>query len=217
MGQNLLVCPLPAFIADVPSQDCPVRFDQIQRMMLTRLTSTSFTVTSILLEATWTPRMTASDDEKIVGTPKFASMVLPMPDPIRTGGDDNTTINGIPVLEGLARVSITGLLIRNMNAEVSKALRSLTAESAPQPGETNLGVYFINRFKQIIFSKGTGTPALAEPFPIYNFVVSDVGSEGYNKDNTHSISFDLEGGWSENFDMLQITEFNPLTIKNEAP
>lgn len=210
---NLLVCPLPAFIADIPSQACPVRFDQIQRIMLTRLTSTPFTVTNILLEATWTPRMTATDDEKIVGTPRFAGLVLPMPDPIRTGGDDNTTMNGIPVLEGLARVSITGLLIRNMNAAVSKALRALVSESAPQPGETNLGGYFVNRFNEIIFNKNGSD---AEPFPIYNFVVTDVGSEGYNKDNTHSVSFDLPGGWSQDFDKLKITDFNLLTIKNST-
>jgi len=98
-----------------------------------------------------------------------------------------------------------------MNAAVAKALRALASESAPQPGETGLGAYFITRYKNIIFNKNGSN---AEPFPVYNVVLSDVGSEGLNKDNTHSLSFDLEGGWSADFDQLAITAFNPLTIKN---
>lgn len=208
---NLFVCPPPAALADIPSQACPVRFDQIQRILFTRLTSTPFTATDVLLEATWTPRMTASDDEKIVGTPRFAGFTLPMPDPLKEGGNDNSTINGVPTLSGLPVVSITGLLLRNMNADVAKAIRALAGESALQPGETNLGAYFINRFKQIIYMK-SGTDVL--PFPIYNVILSDVGSEGLNRDNTHALSFDLEPGWSQDFDMKSIVAFNPLTIKN---
>lgn len=209
--ENLLVCPTPAFLADVPSQTCPVKFDQIQRFLLTRLSATPFTETNILLEATWTPRMIASDNTKIVGTPKFAGFTLPILEPLKSGGNDNTTINGVASLDGLPFVPIPPFTIRNMNSIVAKALRALASESAPQPGETNLGVYFVNRFGNIIYRK-SGANAL--PFPLYNFVVSDVGSDGLNRDNAHGITSDLEPGWSQDFAMLPVPLFNLLTIKN---
>lgn len=206
---NLIVCPLPAYLADVPSNDCPTKFDQIQRILFTRLSSTPFTETDILLEATWTPRMIATDDEKIIGTPKISGMVLPVVEPIKNGGNDNSTIDGVPELVGLGFGAIS-LQIRNVSSAQAKALRALASESV---GETNLGAYFVNRLGEIIYDL-VGTNA--QPFPVYNVAVGDIASEGFNANNVLPISFDLPPGWSQNFAMKKITAFNVLTIKNAA-
>jgi hypothetical protein len=210
---QLIFCPKPAYLGDVPDQDCPVKFDQIQRIMFTRLSaSPHFTESNIITEASWTPRMIATDDTKIIGTPKFSGMVLPDSEPIQSGGNDNTTINGMPSLDGLPFIQ-ANTMIKNMNAAAAKALRLLAPESAIQPGETDLGAYFINRFGEIIYRK-VGSDAL--PFPVYNVIVTDVSSEGLNAPNVHRMFFALEPGWSQDFEMKKITAFNILSIKNAA-
>jgi hypothetical protein len=204
----LFVCPPPAALETVATQDCPERFDQIVRLMIQRVQATpSFTPASILLEATWTPLLVAVADTKIIGTPLIPNVVIPTGEIIKEGGNDNTTINGIPKLAGQAFVPVTAQL-QDANAEVRAALRALASESAVFPGFTNLWAYFVNRFGQVI---GDLDGANVAGFKIYNFFVGDVGTEGLNKSNIANLSFDLEPGWS-NDAVIYTPEFNPLNL-----
>jgi hypothetical protein len=206
--EPLFVCPPPTALASVPTQACPERFDQIVRLMIQRKqTSPSFTTTTVLLEATWTPLKTAVDSTEVVGTPLLANVVIPPGEVLKVGGNDNTTINGIPRLAGRGFVGVT-VQLQDVQATTRAALRALAAESALQPGFTNLWAYFVNRFGQVIYS-ASSTNVLG--FDLYNFMVGDVGTEGLNKSNIANMSFDLAPGWSDNAASLSVPAFNLLT------
>jgi hypothetical protein len=205
----LFTCPPPAALTAVPAQTCPERFDQVVRLFIQRKQSApSFTATSILLQATWTPLLASITATKVIGTPLIPNMVIPTGEIIKEGGNDNTTINGIPKLAGQAFAPVTAQL-QDANKDVRAALRMLASESAVFPGFTNLWAYFVNRFGQVI---GSVNGSNVEGFPIYNFFVGDVGTEGLNKSNIANLSFDLEPGWSNNAVIYTPTDFNPVTL-----
>lgn len=202
----LFTCPPPAALADIPAQDCPERFDQIVRLFFQRKQSVpSFTEATILLEATWTPLLTAVDDTKVIKSPLIPNIVIPTGEIIKEGGNDNTTINGIPKLGGRSFVAVTAQL-QDVEAAVRSALRALASESALQPGFTNLGFFMVNRFNQII-AKSDG-----DSIDVYNVMVGDVGTEGLNKSNVANLSFDLAPGWSDDVAIFTPTDFQPINL-----
>jgi hypothetical protein len=204
---SLFACPPPTALATVPTQACPERFDQIIRFFFQRKQATpSFTASTIKVAATWTPLLTAVDSTKIIGTPLIPNVVIPTGEIKKEGGDDNTTINGIPKLVGRGHVGVTAQL-NDIQATVRAALRALASESALSPGFTNLWMYAINRSGQIIAnSDGSG-------IDVYNVYAGDVGSEGLNKANIANFAFDLAPGWSDNVAIFDPTApFNPLNL-----
>lgn len=205
----LFNCPPPASLAAVPAQDCPERFDQIVRFAFQRIQDTpSFTETSIMLQATWTDLMAETDDTKLILSPLIPNVVIPPGEVLKEGGNDNTTINGIPKLAGRGFVPVTAQL-QDTKAAVRAALRALVAESALIPGFTNLWAYGINRFGQVIYEKSS---ANCLGIKIYNLYVGDTGTEGLNKSNINNLTFDLEPGWSDATATIKPTAFNPLTL-----
>jgi hypothetical protein len=91
-----------------------------------------------------------------------------------------------------------------LSSAILAAIRALANESV---GSSNIWAYMINRFGQIIAnSDGSG-------IPVYNVMVGDVGTEGFNKPNIARMSFDLAPGWSDDLIIVNPTApFNPLTI-----
>lgn len=206
-------CPLPNALGAVPETNCPVIFGQIAKIAIQRIQAVpSFTLVNALLKATWTPLLAAADDEKIVLTPMVNNVVLPQSELLTEGGNDNTTINGIRNVRGLGAVTVTGQIL-NITEATKAALQALFGESkSPTPGATNLWGYFLTTDGKVIGKKeGLNLAGI----PIYNLALTDPGSEGYNKDNVFNFSFDMEGGWSDGFEVLK-TDFKPLTFKNPA-
>lgn len=209
---DLFACPLPDALADIPATDCPVKFDQIQKFAFQRIQATpSFTPTNILTVPEWHALLIAGDDSKIVITPYLNSVVIPPGDALTEGGNDNTTLNGIPTLRGLGFVNVTAQL-RNVSAETAAGLRALTAEST-QNGFTNVWVYMFNRFRKII---GSLESARVAGFPVYNLIVTDVSTEGFGKDNIYNVQFAMAGGWSEFWQEYAPTTFNPLNLSADT-
>jgi hypothetical protein len=209
MPEALFSCPPPTVLADIPDQTCPERFDQIVKIVFQRTqTAPSFTTASILLQATWTPLLSAVDDTKAVISPLIPNVVIPVGEVLKEGGNDNTTINGIPKLAGRSFAAVTAQL-QDAEKDVRAAMRALAAESALIPGYTNLWAYFINRFGQVIGVENGGN---VEGIPVYNLYVGDVGTEGLNKANIANLSFDLAPGWSDNVAIYTPTAFNPLNL-----
>lgn len=207
----LFTCPAPTALADIPAQSCPERYDQLIRMFLMRRQSAAlFTTTTVKLAATWTPLFAETDSTKIVKTPLLSNVVIPPGEILKEGGNDNTTINGIPRLNGRGFAAVT-IQLQDAEAAVRKALRALASESALQPGFTNLEAIFVNRFGQLIYRAGS-TPTDVFGIPLYNFVVGDVGTEGFGKSNIANMSFDLAPGWSDDVAMIGVTDFNPVTV-----
>lgn len=206
---SLFSCPPPSALASIPVTACPVRFDQIVRLAIQRKqSSASFTETSILLQATWTPLLSATDATKLVLTPLIPNMVIPPTEILSNGGNDNTTINGIPELRGIGFAQVTAQL-QSESAATRLALRALASESALTPGFTNLWAYFINKDGQVIGKKNSTN---VEGFPIYNIAVGDPGTEGYLQNNKTNFSFALEGGWADAAAIYAPTAFNPVNL-----
>lgn len=204
----LFVCPPPTALATIPAQTCPERFDQIVKFFYQRKQATpSFTTTTLLVQATWTPLLTAVDSTKVVKSPLIPNVVIPPGEVLKEGGNDNTTINGIPKLSGRGFIPCTAQL-QDTEAAVREAIRALAGESALIPGFTNLWVYMVNRFGQIICGKdGTDCPGI----DIYNLMAGDTGTEGLNKNNINNLTWDLAPGWSDNVAVFT-PSFNILTL-----
>lgn len=209
---DLFACPAPTAIASIPATDCPVRWDQIQKILLRRINGReALSTTNILLSATITPLLTETDDTKLIVSPFISNLVIPTTEALKEGGNDNTTINGVPILRGLGFAAATGQ-IKNISAATAAAIRAITPETAVQPGQTDIEVMFVNKDGKVIAQNPSST--LVTGFPIYNLVLTDVGSEGFGKDNVHNLSFDLAPGWSEKHAMYTPTDYNALTISN---
>jgi hypothetical protein len=183
--------------------------DQIVRIAFQRKQAApSFTTTSILVQATWTPLLSAVGDTKVVLSPLIPGMVIPPSEILENGGNDNTTINGIPELRGIGFTKVTAQL-QSESAAIRVALRKLAAESALTPGFTNLWGYFINKDGQVI---GSLNGSNVEGFPIYNVAVGDPGTEGYLQNNKTNFSFALAGGWADSLAIYNPTDFNPVNL-----
>lgn len=202
--EPLFTCPPPTALPSIPSQDCPEVWEQIDTILFQRIPANgepSFTETTILDQATWTPLMTASDNTKAIKSPLLPNFIIPPSEALTEGGNDNTGLNGIPRFLGHGFVTVTFDLY-NRNAAVRNALASLAAQTASQPGETLVWAYFVNRFKQIVAGEdGSG-------IPVYNFNVGDPGTEGYNKYTIAKGSFHLPAGWSKGLKLFTPT-FDP--------
>lgn len=203
-------CPLPSALTSVPESECGTTFGQISKIGIQKIqASPSFSDSTIALKATWTPLLAASAGTKIVLTPMISNFIIPQSDVKAEGGGDNTTVNGIRNVIQLNTVTASGKLL-NINEDTKAALQALFPFSkAPMAGATLLWAYFITTAGNVIYKKG------GEGFPIYNLIVTDPAAEGFGKDNSFGFSFDLEGGWSDNFAMVA-SDFKPLTFKNPS-
>jgi hypothetical protein len=207
--EQLFACPPSATLTTIPAHDCAERFDQIIRFLFQlKQDDAPFTATSVLLAATWAPFMAASDETKIVGTPIFGGLTIPKGGFIKTGGGDNSTPNGIPVLGGRQNVSLTPEL-KDIKKAVRAAVRALAQHSALAPGFTNLTFFPVNRYGQIIAAQ-EGTDVFG--IDVYNVLLGDTGSEGLGAANANDMNMDLAAGWSDNVVMFKPTDFNPINL-----
>jgi len=120
-------CPRPATISDIPQFTCPEELGQIQRLGFMRGSFTNFAAAPVDLTTDWTPKLTAADDEHVVITPLIEGFTIPSGEPITEGGDDNTTLNGNPVVVGDGQIVASGMG-RQWNAAIVTALKELACE-----------------------------------------------------------------------------------------
>ena len=209
---DLFSCPAPTAIASIPNDSCPIRWEQVQKLLLRRITGAeALTTATVLLSATITPLLSAADATKIVVSPFLSNVVFPPNEILKEGGNDNTTLNGVPQLRGLGFTNVT-FQLKNASAAVAAALAAITAETAVQPGQTNIEALLVNKDGKVIAKNPASTTVVG--FPIYNFVLTDVSSEGFGRDNVYNGSFDLAPGWSDKHAMYTPTDWNALTIDN---
>lgn len=223
MGSILFICPPVTPISDIDKQTCPEKFGQIQRIALrltqtpgTPATPTFATVADLLDQTKWTAALAATDITKIQVTPFISGLVLPPGTPILEEGDNNNTVNGIQLLQGMSNINVTGANFKNLPALIAEQLRTFTQFSALTPGFTNLEAFFFNEFGQIIHDMH---PDGIQPkgFDIYNWIVPAVGSEGLNKTNVTNLQFTLLGTYDARLKisdpMRKLTgAWNPLNL-----
>jgi hypothetical protein len=198
-------CPAPTSLTEIPKQDCGVNLKQIQRVAFQRNGNqfgADATVPNTILElADWQALMAATDNTKIVITPLIgANPTIEPGDAITSGGGDNSTLNGVEEVEGV-NPSAFSCEFKELSPAIEKAMKTLLCEKS-------LTVYLILQGGKIAVVeidtdkyKGFG---IQSPF------LSDRGNQGYATKDTHTMSFSLAAGWSE--DLVIITpNFNPLT------
>jgi len=204
-----LTCPLPGSLTPITPASCPFRFDQIVKLLLFQPGGPSFAnADAMKLLATWTPYLSANDDTRIVTTPIFAGFVIPGSEALTTGGNDNSTFNGIPEYNGEGTVTTTGGF-RNLPSRPKLDMEKLTQFSlASAVGTTNLQLMMVNKDGYIFYTESADN--IIGGIDAYNWRIGSVGSEGFNAPNITPFGFSLIEGWDRYLQVVK-PNFNPLT------
>lgn len=193
-------CPANAAIPTIPDPTCPEDIGQIVRLILTRQgNQIAATEAAAKLLATYTPLFAAVDETKIQITPKLMeATTIPPGEPIKEGGDDNSTPLGRALVVGAGTIPFEGFL-RGVNSAIIDALQQFSCE--------DLDVAFVNEFGQIGFRKNTDLSLRG--IPIHAFFAGTKGAEGKNTQDKSKITFGLDSDWRKNFVLVTPTDFDP--------
>jgi len=199
-------CPVGTAISTITPSTCPYDIKQIQKLIWTRKGNQIASLATAKLEATWTGLLAATDGTKAQVTPYVYDSILTAGDAVEDGGGDNTTLNGVPIIEDVAPSQFTGFF-RNQNQQsVIKVLREYKCE--------DLATYFVNRDGYIV-GKYASDGVKIEGFPISALHISDAHSEGYGQPTKNMLSFYMSDGegWSDDLVIIE-TAFNALELSN---
>lgn len=201
-------CPTPSALTAIPTQDCEVNLNQVQRMAFQRIaTGNQFgtnalpAANDITVLADWQARITATDATKIVVTPFIgANPIIEAGDAITNGGGDNSTLNGVEEVEGV-NPSRFSTEFKGLAPAIEKAMKTLMCEK-------NLQVYFFLQGGKIAVVEIDANNQ--KGFKAESVFFSDRNNAGFATKDTHNMSFALPAGWSENLKIIT-PAFNPLT------
>lgn len=219
---SLFECPCPdnSALVEIPNVDCELHMGQIQRLAFVKQgkviwdsasgggagTGVPTAAQQLDLLADWQALISAVGDTKIVLTPLIkGDPVIAPGEAIKSGGGDNSTMNGVEEVMG-ENPSIFTAMFKGLTGAQVKALRALPCH--------DVEVYFILQGKRIAYNAdplavaGSGTNATG--FPIESLFIGSRANNGYATKDTNAISFNLVGGWDENLEIMTPL-FNPLT------
>lgn len=208
---NLCTCPAAASLTSIPAAGCPESFGQIQKIAFQRLrkadgTKNSFTSTSsILIKASWTAKMAASDATKIVISPYIQAPSQEAGSP-RTFGGGNETLGGVEIIIGREPSTFTGV-IRSVSQGVIKAMKQLQCEAQAD----NLGVFLIDENGAVEAIKDESVATTFYPIPIRSLFIGDKAHGGLEAPDSNAIQFSFLPNYSDNLSIQVPTDFNPLT------
>jgi hypothetical protein len=208
---NLCTCPAAAALTTIPSAGCPESFGQIQKIAFQRLrkadgTKNSFTSqNSILLKASWTALMAASDGTKIVLSPYVQAPTNEAGSP-RTFGGGNETLGGVEIIIGREPTTFSAV-IRSVKQDVIKAMKELQCEAQAD----NLGVFLIDENGAVECIKDETTEGTFYPIPIRSLFVGDKSHGGLEAPDSNAIQFAFLPNYSDDLSIQVPTDFNPLT------
>lgn len=203
-------CPAATTLITIPAVQCGENFGQIQKVAFQRLTQAdgtrnSFTTTaSILLKASWTAKLAATDGTKIVVSP-FIEAPTSEPGAARTYGGGNDTLGGVETILGAEPTTFSAVL-RRMPQYVIKIMKELMCEA----NSGNLGVYPFNQAGQIEALQDPTTETTYYPIPIRSLFISDKGHGGLEEPDINNISWSFADGYSDDLKIVTPTDFNPL-------
>lgn len=203
-------CPAAASLTTIPNVACAENFGQIQKVAFQRLvkadgTKNSFTSTaSILLKASWTALLAATDGSKVVVSPYINA-------PADGGGDarmssgGNDDLGGVPEVLGGEPVQFTGQ-IRAVSQSVIKAMKALQCEA----NAGNLGVFLFDENGNIEAIEGE-TAGTYYPIPIRALFIGSKIHGNYDAKDSNAISWYYPDNYSDDLAIVVPTDFNPLT------
>jgi hypothetical protein len=203
-------CPAAAYLTSIPTVSCPENFGQIQKVAFQRLRKSDGTVNSftssasILLKASWTALLTATDGTKIVVSPYINSPADSGGDARMTGGG-NDDLGGIAEVLGGNPVQFDGQL-RAVPQDVIKIMKELQCEA----NAGNLGVFLFDENGNIEAIKGS-TAGTYYPIPIRALFIGSKIHGNFDAKDSNAISWQYPDNYSDNLDIVTPTDFNPLT------
>ena len=197
MGSLTICCSQPSCIASTVTvlNPCLQDFGQIQKMVFWRASNTIASVTTALVEATWTTLLSATGDTKAIPTPFLGGVVIPASEPREFGGG-NETRYGAPIRKGGGSVAVTANMYGE-DQDVIAALKALRCEP--------LEVILINESGQFGYSDAStfsGFPIVAN-----SLFVSDKGFGGMDDGDVNTMMFNLPPNWSDTFEISDVTTF----------
>lgn len=184
-------------LESIPRSQCAFNLGQIIRIGVRRVDLEGDPAFPGLAEIQdveqWQARLDADDDSKIVITPIIEGLTIPASTAILEGGDDNSTLDGMPIsVGGSSPRSETGM-IRSIEAAIRVALKKIQCH---QTLDRPLEVFFFNNAGRIIANLHTDNAGYAG-IPVGAFFVGDPAIEGLNTDDKTPIGFSLAYGWAD--------------------
>lgn len=202
---------------DIPVNNCPESFGQIQKVAFQRLYKStgeknSFkTDAGIEKKASWTPLLAADDDTKIVISPYIQAPTAEA-GAARTFGGGNETLGGVEEIVGREPTPFTGVM-RKLPQKIIKALKELQCESWGD----NLGVYLFDENGAIGAIQDAKTATTHYPIPIRSLFIGDKTLGGYEAPDSNNIQWAFLPNWSDDLAIIVPEDFNPLTDLKAAP
>ena len=207
MGLNC-GCPAGKHLNDLEIAECKESFGQIQKVIITRIFSSTGTKNklpkaTIKTKATMMPLFAVSNGTKLIVSPYIQNPTTE-PGEARTFGGGNQTLGGIEIVIGRGPTNFTGIIYQEAQS-IIKTLKSYSCEK--------IGVFLIDENGNIgaIDSDGTGTNY--EPIPVDKFFVGDKNLGGYEEPDSNAISWSFYPNWSDNLVLIKADtlDYNPLT------
>lgn len=210
-------CPAEAALPDIPAVVCPESFGQIQKVAFQRLykadgTRNSFGGTGqgalpITSLASWTAKLAAENDEKIVISP-FIQAPTNEPGGARVFGGGNETLGGIEMIVGREPNAFNGVF-RMIPQSIIKEIKKLQCESYAD----NLGIYLFDENGAIeSIGDGTGVASTVRyAIPIRSLFISDKGHGGLEAPDNNLVQWVFLPNYSDDIRIDMPTDFNPLT------
>ena len=204
-------CPAATALTTIPNVACAENFGQIQKVAFQRLrqadgTVNSFTnAASILLKASWTALLAATNGTKIVVSPYINS-------PADSGGDarmssgGNDDLGGVATVLGGNPVQFDGSL-RSIPQSVIKAMKELQCEA----NAGNLGVFLFDENGNIEALQDQTTQTTYYPIPIRALFIGSKIHGNYDAKDSNLISWQYPDNYSDDLVIVKPTDFNPLT------
>lgn len=204
-------CPPGSEINDIPTVSCYEQIGQVQKLIFQRMyngsTRNEFTIASANpnVLASWTTFLTASDHTKVQITPYIGSPTLPPPEPITTGGGNDS-------LDGSEE--IIAFNAAQFSAQFYKMTQDVILSLKPYMSE-KLQVYFVTQNNQIIGETDDHTtPTKFRGFEIIpnSFYVGPKGLGGHQERDSNPIGFAMKYDWSDYLHVVTPDgSFKPLT------
>ena len=204
-------CPAASALTTIPNVACAENFGQIQKVAFQRLrqsdgTVNSFTSTaSILLKASWTALLAATNGTKVVISPYINA-------PADSGGDarmssgGNDDLGGVATVLGGNPVQFDGSL-RSIPQSVIKAMKELQCEA----NAGNLGVFLFDENGNIEALQDQTTATTYYPIPIRGLFIGSKIHGNYDAKDSNLISWQYPDNYSDDLVIVKPTDFNPLT------
>ena len=199
-------CPNPTAYSDIPTSDCPFDLKQIQRVVFQQR-GFIFDGTAgkdITLKADWDALKIAVDATKVVTSPLVGGEpVITAGEAITEGGNDNSTLNGVTLVNGTNPSSFS-VRFDSLEPAQEVALKQFTCRK-------NNGVYFVNEEDRIIASETSAGSSEYTSLTSQSYFLGDRTNEGFGTKDSNTRTFQLKAGWSETIvKITPETGFSPL-------